>query len=57
MRLLSSPCRKLARMDEPKQKRKRVEREEWAKRVGPWRNTGLTTAEFAVELARSALKK
>lgn len=37
-------------MDEPKkQKRTRVEREEWAKRVGRWRDSGLTTAEFAAE--------
>ncbi|HET7544601.1 MAG TPA: hypothetical protein VFK05_32245 [Polyangiaceae bacterium] len=32
------------------QKRARVEREEWAKRVEPWRDSGLTTAEFATEL-------
>jgi hypothetical protein len=37
-------------MDEPKQKRTRVEREEWAKRVERWRDSGLTTAEFAAEL-------
>ena len=37
-------------MDEPKQKRTRVEREEWAKRVERWRDSGLTTAEFAGEL-------
>ena len=37
-------------MDEPKQKRARVEREEWAKRVERWRDSGLTTAEFAAEL-------
>jgi hypothetical protein len=37
-------------MDEPKQKRTRVEREEWAKRVDRWRDSGLTTAEFAAEL-------
>jgi hypothetical protein len=37
-------------MDEPKQKRTRVEREEWAKRVERWRESGLTTAEFAAEL-------
>lgn len=37
-------------MDEPKQKRTRVEREEWAKRVERWRDSGLTTAEFASEL-------
>ena len=44
------PRRKVARMDEPKQKRTRVEREEWAKRVERWRDSGLTTAEFAAEL-------
>jgi hypothetical protein len=37
-------------MDEPKRKRTRVEREEWAKRVERWRDSGLTTAEFATEL-------
>src|SRR5215208_134266 len=37
-------------MDEPKQKRTRVEREEWAKRVERWRDSGLTTAVFADEL-------
>jgi hypothetical protein len=40
-------------MDEPVQrvqKRARVEREEWAKRVERWRDSGLTTAEFATEL-------
>src|SRR5881394_4040381 len=37
-------------MDEPKQKRTRVEREEWAKRVERWGDSGLTTAEFAAEL-------
>jgi hypothetical protein len=37
-------------MEEPKQKRTRVEREEWAKRVARWRDSGLTTAEFAAEL-------
>jgi hypothetical protein len=37
-------------MDEPKQKRTRVEREEWAKRVERWRDSGLTAAEFAAEL-------
>jgi hypothetical protein len=37
-------------MDEPKQKRTRVEREEWAKRVERWRDSGLTTAQFAAEL-------
>lgn len=37
-------------MGEPKQKRTRVEREEWAKRVERWRDSGLTTAEFAAEL-------
>lgn len=43
-------CLKLARMDEPVQKRTRVSREEWAKRVERWRDSGLTTAEFAAEL-------
>jgi hypothetical protein len=33
-------------MDGPKQKRMRVEREEWAKRVERWRDSGLTTAEL-----------
>ncbi|HEY3667764.1 MAG TPA: hypothetical protein VGL19_17300 [Polyangiaceae bacterium] len=40
-------------MDEPVQrveKRARVERDEWAKRVARWRDSGLTTAEFATEL-------
>jgi hypothetical protein len=37
-------------MDEPTQKRSRVGREEWAKRVERWRDSGLTTAEFAAEL-------
>ncbi len=37
-------------MDEPLQKRTRVSREEWAKRVERWRDSGLTTAEFAAEL-------
>jgi hypothetical protein len=37
-------------MDEPRQKRTRVERVEWAKRVERWRDSGLTTAEFAAEL-------
>ena len=37
-------------MDEPRKKRARVEREEWAKRVERWRDSGLTTAEFAIEL-------
>jgi hypothetical protein len=37
-------------MDEPKRKRTRVERGEWAKRVERWRDNGLTTAEFAAEL-------
>jgi len=32
------------------QKRARVEREEWAKRVERWRDSGLKTAEFAAEL-------
>jgi orotate phosphoribosyltransferase-like protein len=30
--------------------RKRVDREEWAKRVERWRDSGLTTEEFAAEL-------
>jgi hypothetical protein len=38
-------------MEEPVQKRTRVSREEWAKRVERWRDSGLTTAEFAAELA------
>ena len=37
-------------MDEPVQKRTRVSRDEWAKRVERWRDSGLTTAEFAAEL-------
>lgn len=37
-------------MDESTQKRSRVGREEWAKRVERWRDSGLTTAEFAAEL-------
>lgn len=43
-------CRNLACMEEPVQKRTRVSREEWAKRVERWRDSGLTTAEFAAEL-------
>ncbi len=43
-------CRNLALMEEPLQKRTRVSREEWAKRVERWRDSGLTTAEFAAEL-------
>lgn len=41
-------------MDEPVQKRTRVGREEWAKRVERWRDSGLTTAEFAAEVGISA---
>jgi hypothetical protein len=41
-------------MDEPVQKRARVGREEWAKRVERWRDSGLTTAEFAAEVGISA---
>jgi hypothetical protein len=37
-------------MDESTQKRSRVGREEWAKRVERWRDSGLTTAEFAAGL-------
>jgi transposase-like protein len=37
-------------MEEPGQKRTRIDREEWAKRVERWRDSGLTTAEFAGEL-------
>lgn len=37
-------------MEEPGQKRTRVDRAEWAKRVERWRDSGLTTAEFAAEL-------
>jgi hypothetical protein len=40
-------------MDEPVQKRTRVGREEWAKRVERWRDSGLTAAEFAAELGCS----
>jgi hypothetical protein len=32
------------------QKRTRVSRDEWAKPVERWRDSGLTTAEFAAEL-------
>ena len=32
------------------QARSRVAREEWAKRVERWRESGLTSAEFAAEL-------
>lgn len=35
-------------------KRTRVGREEWAKRVERWRDSGLTTAEFAAEVGISA---
>ena len=41
-------------MDEPVRKRTRVGREEWAKRVERWRDSGLTTAEFAAEVGISA---
>ena len=34
-------------MDEPVQKRTRVSREEWAKRVERWRDSGLSAKEFA----------
>ena len=37
-------------MEEPVQKRTRVSRDEWSKRVERWRDSGLTTAEFAAEL-------
>jgi hypothetical protein len=37
-------------MDKPVRKRTRVGREEWAKRVERWRDSGLTTAEFAAEV-------
>jgi hypothetical protein len=40
-------------MDEPVrtvEKRARVERDEWARRVARWRDSGLTTVEFASEL-------
>ena len=37
-------------MGEPKQNRRRVEREECAKRIERSRDGGLTTAEFAAEL-------
>jgi hypothetical protein len=46
--------RKLVRMDEPVRKRTRVGREEWAKRVERWRDSGLTTAEFAAEVGINA---
>ena len=39
----------LSCMDEPVRKRPRVERAEWAKRVERWRDSDLTTAEFAAE--------
>jgi hypothetical protein len=41
-------------MDEPERKRTRVGREEWAKRVERWRDSGLTTAEFAAEVGINA---
>lgn len=41
-------------MDEPVRKRTRVGREEWARRVERWRDSGLTTAEFAAEVGISA---
>lgn len=41
-------------MEEREQKRTRVGRDEWAKRVARWRDSGLTTAEFAAELGISA---
>ena len=37
-------------MDERAQKRPRAGREEWARRVERWRDSGLTTAQFAAEL-------
>jgi hypothetical protein len=36
------------------QSRSRVAREEWAKRVERWRDSGLTCAEFAAELGVNA---
>jgi len=41
-------------MEAREQKRTRVGREEWTKRVERWRDSGLTTAEFAAELGISA---
>jgi len=41
-------------MEEPVAKRTRVGREEWATRVERWRDSGLTTAEFAAELGINA---
>ena len=41
-------------MFETEQKRARVDREEWAKRVERWRDSGLPTAEFAAELGINA---
>lgn len=40
----------MALMEEHERKRARVDREEWAKRVERWRDSGLTAAEFAGEL-------
>jgi hypothetical protein len=37
-------------MESHERKRAAVSREEWAKRVGRWRDSGLRTAEFAAEL-------
>jgi hypothetical protein len=36
-------------MEEPVRKRTRASLDEWAKRVERWRDSGLTTAEFAAE--------
>jgi hypothetical protein len=41
-------------MVEAEQKQARVGRDEWAKRVERWRDSGLTTAEFAAELGINA---
>jgi hypothetical protein len=40
--------RRVARMEE--RERERVGREEWAKRVERWADSGLTASEFAAEL-------
>lgn len=41
-------------MEEASEKRTRVGRQEWAKRVERWRDSGLTSEEFAAELGINA---
>lgn len=41
-------------MEQREDKHGRVDRQEWAKRVERWRDSGLTAAEFAAELGINA---